>query len=580
MSKTFYLNIPISKIDEEQRTVTGIATNESLDSQGDIVDYEASKKAFSEWSGNIREMHNPVAIGKGIDVQFNDKAKEVIVTAKISESADGQNAWTKVKEEVLTGFSIGGRVFEVAKDKAVEGANRILDYALSELSLVDNPANPDAQLIMVKSADGKLQRVEENTMQKSVYDAAAAINLATQLTYLIMCEGDEPDQQKDLLTAFNSLRDFIGKEIAEGDDFDSAGYADVIEMAQSAINLRKGTMSKDVKKAGIAVVDGDPRDHTGATVTEVTASPAVIPAAIKVPKKVYARDGVSTTQKTNVAGGVERDETAKIVEDKRPENVKATAIEPVVAEVVPAEIPVVDEATVVEALVVETPEVVVPVAEPAVEVAPIVDPETVTPPTEPVVETPVVEAPVVEAQPVETPVVDVPVTADTPAEVTAPVVEAPVVEAQPVETPVVDVPVTADTPAEVTAPVDESGKSASASDLVKNVETLLAKLNDGQGSDLKKVADAVSELGSKVEKSLTSLEERLSTLEKTPLPTKAKASYHVVAKGESEVAPDTQALLNRQEELIAHPELAKANEMYELAVALRKANTGERIEIK
>jgi HK97 family phage prohead protease len=548
MSKTFYLNIPISKIDEEQRTVTGIATNESLDSQGDIVDYEASKKAFSEWSGNIREMHNPVAIGKGIDVQFNDKAKEVIVTAKISESADGQNAWTKVKEEVLTGFSIGGRVFEVAKDKAVEGANRILDYALSELSLVDNPANPDAQLIMVKSADGKLQRVEENTMQKSVYDAAAAINLATQLTYLIMCEGDEPDQQKDLLTAFNSLRDFIGKEIAEGDDFDSAGYADVIEMAQSAINLRKGTMSKDVKKAGIAVVDGDPRDHTGATVTEVTASPAVIPAAIKVPKKVYARDGVSTTQKTNVAGGVERDETAKIVEDKRPENVKATAIEPVVAEVVPAEIPVVDEATVVEALVVETPEVVVPVAEPAVEVAPIVDPETVTPPTEPVVETPVVEAPVVEAQPVETPVVDVPVTADTPAEVTAPVVE--------------------------------SGKSASASDLVKNVETLLAKLNDGQGSDLKKVADAVSELGSKVEKSLTSLEERLSTLEKTPLPTKAKASYHVVAKGESEVAPDTQALLNRQEELIAHPELAKANEMYELAVALRKANTGERIEIK
>jgi HK97 family phage prohead protease len=548
MSKTFYLNIPISKIDEEQRTVTGIATNESLDSQGDIVDYEASKKAFSEWSGNIREMHNPVAIGKGIDVQFNDKAKEVIVTAKISESADGQNAWTKVKEEVLTGFSIGGRVFEVAKDKAVEGANRILDYALSELSLVDNPANPDAQLIMVKSADGKLQRVEENTMQKSVYDAAAAINLATQLTYLIMCEGDEPDQQKDLLTAFNSLRDFIGKEIAEGDDFDSAGYADVIEMAQSAINLRKGTMSKDVKKAGIAVVDGDPRDHTGATVTEVTASPAVIPAAIKVPKKVYARDGVSTTQKTNVAGGVERDETAKIVEDKRPENVKATAIEPVVAEVVPAEIPVVDEATVVEALVVETPEVVVPVAEPAVEVAPIVDPETVTPPTEPVVETPVVEAPVVEAQPVETPVVDVPVTADTPAEVTAPVVEA--------------------------------GKSASASDLVKNVETLLAKLNDGQGSDLKKVADAVSELGSKVEKSLTSLEERLSTLEKTPLPTKAKASYHVVAKGESEVAPDTQALLNRQEELIAHPELAKANEMYELAVALRKANTGERIEIK
>ena len=125
--RTFQLNVPISKVDEEQRIVTGIATTEALDSQGDIVDYEASKKAFSEWKGNIREMHNPIAIGKGIDVQFDDKNKAVIVSAKISESADGQNAWVKVQEGILAGFSIGGRVYQVVKDKAVQGANRIVD---------------------------------------------------------------------------------------------------------------------------------------------------------------------------------------------------------------------------------------------------------------------------------------------------------------------------------------------------------------------------------------------------------------------------------------------------------------------
>ena len=57
------LNIPISKIDEEQRIIGGWATVEELDKQGEITDYQASKKAFSNWEGNIREMHDPLGVG-------------------------------------------------------------------------------------------------------------------------------------------------------------------------------------------------------------------------------------------------------------------------------------------------------------------------------------------------------------------------------------------------------------------------------------------------------------------------------------------------------------------------------------
>lgn len=337
MSRVFNLNIPISKVDEEQRIVTGIATTEALDSQGDIVDFEASKKAFSDWIGNIREMHGPVAIGKAIDVEFDDAKKQVIVSAKISESADGENAWIKVKEEILTGFSIGGKVFKVAKDKAVEGATRILDYSLSELSLVDNPACPEAQLIMVKSVDGGLQRVEAQVekdtvmpeawwvnkfmgapMKKSVFDAAEALNLAMQLTWLITVE--EPDQREDLVTAFNALRDFAGKEVAEGDDYALRmdAYDEVIELATKAINLRKGKFDmadKKVKKTN--VVGGEERDHE-ANVTQ-TQEEAGRPAGDTTERAAAAAE---TTEEKEAHAETEEAKTEEKTDDTATEEAK------------------------------------------------------------------------------------------------------------------------------------------------------------------------------------------------------------------------------------------------------------------
>lgn len=165
--KDITFTLPISKIDEEQRIVYGIATTEQLDKQNEIVDYEASKKAFGDWVGNIREMHRPdSAVGKAIDIQFDDDKKQVMIGAYISKSPDGENAWTKIKENILTGFSIGGKVFKtveetVKSDSGDVAAKRISDYELSETSLVDNPANPDAKFIMVKSANGHLDQVEE-----------------------------------------------------------------------------------------------------------------------------------------------------------------------------------------------------------------------------------------------------------------------------------------------------------------------------------------------------------------------------------------------------------------------------------
>jgi uncharacterized protein YaaR (DUF327 family) len=57
-------SMPISKVDKEKRIVSGFATLDNVDKQGDIVPTDASVKAFERFRGNIREMHQPIAVGK------------------------------------------------------------------------------------------------------------------------------------------------------------------------------------------------------------------------------------------------------------------------------------------------------------------------------------------------------------------------------------------------------------------------------------------------------------------------------------------------------------------------------------
>ena len=58
------LSMPIGKVDVERRIVSGFATLDNIDKQGDIVTTEASLDAFRKFRGNLREMHQPVAVGK------------------------------------------------------------------------------------------------------------------------------------------------------------------------------------------------------------------------------------------------------------------------------------------------------------------------------------------------------------------------------------------------------------------------------------------------------------------------------------------------------------------------------------
>lgn len=167
-SNSFNLTFPFQKVNQEQRTVTGIATADNVDLVNDRVLFKASVEAFSDWIGNIREMHAPIAVGKLIDwktvpVMYDGKMYQGIqVTVYISKGA--QDTWEKILDGTLKGFSIGGYVKEAEKvfyEDLQQYVQEIRKYTLGELSVVDNPCNPAGMFAMIKSIDGELHYTAE-----------------------------------------------------------------------------------------------------------------------------------------------------------------------------------------------------------------------------------------------------------------------------------------------------------------------------------------------------------------------------------------------------------------------------------
>ena len=136
-----------------------MVTSEAPDKDGEICDYATTAPLYRAWSaefetategrslGNVREMHTQSAVGKITALDCNDDAKTISVCAQVVDD----DAWKKCEAGVYTGFSHGGRYLKVWPDEA--GDYRRYTAEPNEISLVDNPCNPEAHFEYVK-ADG------------------------------------------------------------------------------------------------------------------------------------------------------------------------------------------------------------------------------------------------------------------------------------------------------------------------------------------------------------------------------------------------------------------------------------------
>ena len=179
--------------------VYGYASTEAIDSQGEIVKLDAVKNAWDEYMqfANVREMHQPSAVGVVKKYAFDDKG--VQIESHIVDS----EAVKKVKSEVYKGFSIGGKKLATTVEK-VDGkdVNTVTKINLIEISLVDRPANPEARIELWKRDESADPEAEK----KAADEVLAKQKIDTDMTEL----SDLMDKNKiDTTALINLVKKFI-----------------------------------------------------------------------------------------------------------------------------------------------------------------------------------------------------------------------------------------------------------------------------------------------------------------------------------------------------------------------------------
>lgn len=259
--------------------VWGYASSEAVDSDGEVIAAEAMKAAIPDYMkfGAVREMHGSNAAGTAIEINVEDDGR-TFFGAHIVDPV----AVTKVKTGVYKGFSIGGSV--TARDEL--NKSQITGLKLTEISLVDRPANPDAVFTCFKAdkpkdgeevadkddesakktdetpaddaekADGDTVDDKEDD-KKDDAEKSASVNLSeSEIAILkaVLAKAEKPKdepvaksmyQVKSLADVLMSLKWLV----------DDAAYVDVDEAVITQIKESAGSLAESLKALTISEAD-------------------------------------------------------------------------------------------------------------------------------------------------------------------------------------------------------------------------------------------------------------------------------------------------------------------------------------
>jgi hypothetical protein len=296
-----FLGVPLSKaytkLDDGSLLVRGRFTSDNMDESGDVITKAATMKAvpkYKQW-GNIRYMHLPrpvakvIAIGEEDGLEWNEVEIQVIDPQAVFEVENG----------LLKALSVGIYFNYKSAKQLPSGGLEINEYALSEISLVDHPANYDASLmIRSKSVDDSVAALVAAYGMEAFAKSAAVIvtkelEMAEETEDLQVIEEtvqvetpvvvedvpvDEPVATEansevnlsDLLKAFNSL----------SDKFDAlqATFAEAIAQKSAPVQEEQAVVATQESPAEDEAVSEDvPAERRGA-VPQEKSTPTTEPA--------------------------------------------------------------------------------------------------------------------------------------------------------------------------------------------------------------------------------------------------------------------------------------------------------------
>ena len=205
--------------------VWGYASSEAVDSDGEIIAAEAMKAAIPDYMkfGAVREMHGSNAAGTAIEINVEDDGR-TFFGAHIVDPV----AVTKVKTGVYKGFSIGGSV--TARDEL--NKSQITGLKLTEISLVDRPANPDAVFTCYKADKPKADEEADKD------------------------EDDKPADKTDETPADDAEKADGDKKDDKDDKEDETEKSASVDLSESEIAILKAVLAKAEKQEAVTKADG------------------------------------------------------------------------------------------------------------------------------------------------------------------------------------------------------------------------------------------------------------------------------------------------------------------------------------
>jgi hypothetical protein len=212
-----------SKLDDGSLMVYGKAAGPDLDDEAQGFDPKWLASAVPEWMrwGNVREQHSKISAGiaKTLEVDGDDYMVSVHVV--------DEGTVKKLEADVLKGFSFAVQNARLVMNDPEFPAGRVVGGRITELSIVDRPANPNCTLTIAKAFGGSDELVPDDALIKTL--EPSTMDIRTQISEIMAAE--PADLAKSLMSRVE-----LEKSI-DADVTDPATQVALLKAAQSAISL-------------------------------------------------------------------------------------------------------------------------------------------------------------------------------------------------------------------------------------------------------------------------------------------------------------------------------------------------------
>lgn len=149
-------HIELRAKDDDERIVEGLAVPYNVDTNvGPYIERFAQNSISEDVSEvKLKFGHEGLPIGKVFEGRNTDEG--FVISAKISETSQGNDVYTLIRDGVLNKFSVGFIPVESDRDGDTVVRNLV---SLKEVSVVEQPAYSDAKILTVREVTNTIEEV-------------------------------------------------------------------------------------------------------------------------------------------------------------------------------------------------------------------------------------------------------------------------------------------------------------------------------------------------------------------------------------------------------------------------------------